>query len=118
MNFKFYTLFALLVCFGLQAGAQTEVPVRDDDLQSGTYNWTKDNVYILDGFVYLEAGGELNIEAGTVIKAKAVPDPVEVGDPTSALIITRGAKINAVGSADAPIIFTSDLSDTRTRRIS
>jgi len=47
----------------------SEIVIRDGDLEGGqTYNWTSDNTYILDGTVFLEEGGKLNIEAGTVIK--------------------------------------------------
>lgn len=92
---------------GFSSKAAT-ITIKDADLGTGTYNWTKDNVYILDGFVFLEAGGVLNIEAGTVIKGKAVPT---TADNASALIITVGAKIFAIGSETEPIIFTSDADD-------
>ena len=83
------------------------VDISDDDLQDGTYNWTADNVYLLDGLVFLEEGGILNIEAGTVIRFKALP----TNDNASSLIITRGAQIFADGSADDPIIFTAEADD-------
>ncbi|MEL7021384.1 MAG: T9SS type A sorting domain-containing protein, partial [Bacteroidota bacterium] len=83
--------------------------IGDNDLNSGTYTWVKDTIYMLNGFVYLESGGRLNIEAGTVIKAIEVPSTTDLA---STLIITRGAQINAVGTADEPIIFTTELDDT------
>ena len=86
--------------------AQTVITISDDDLMTDTYNWTSDNVYLLDGFVFLEAGGMLNIEPGTVIKGKASPT---TGDNASALIITVGAQICAGGTAESPIIFTSEI---------
>jgi hypothetical protein len=62
-----FLLFAAL--FSTVAFAQTEVTITDADLVGNTtYNWTSDNTYILDGLVYLEEGGRLNIEAGTVIR--------------------------------------------------
>ncbi len=64
-------------------------------------NWTKDNTYELEGFVFVNDGQTLNIEAGTVIQAK----PGE-GSDASALIIARGGKIEANGTANEPIIFT------------
>ena len=83
--------------------------ITDDDLVGGqTYSFTKDKQYMLDGLVYLEKGGKLNIEAGTVIKFKKSPSS---SDPTSALIITRGAQIFAEGTADEPIIFTAEADD-------
>jgi len=102
-----YTLLILLtmVCTGLQA--QMTINIKDGDLVGGTtYNWTANNTYVIDGYVYLEEGGVLNIEPGTVIKAKTVST---VGDATSALIIARGAQIFAEGTADNPIIFTAEL---------
>jgi hypothetical protein len=103
MKTKVTFLFLTLLC-GFTATAQ--VIVRDGDLLGNTtYNWTADNEYILDGLVYLEAGGVLNIEAGTVIKGASM---ITTGDNTSALIIARGAQIFARGTAAAPIIFTAE----------
>lgn len=112
MNRKFHSLLLLLACFLMQDRTQTVVTITDDDLQDGIYNWIQDNVYVLDGLVYLEAGGVLNIQAGTVIKANY--PPVSTSDFTSALIITPGARINAVGTATEPIIFTSNHDDLTT----
>lgn len=55
--------------------------------------------YKLEGFVYVKDGATLHIEPGTVI----------VGDKASkaTLVITRSGKINAAGTADRPIVFTS-----------
>ena len=103
-----FTFPILLLLLSFQAMAQEDITVTDDDLQDGTYTWSSENTYFLDGLVYLEEGGNLTIEAGTVIKGLESPS---TGDMTSALIITRGATINAVGTADAPIIFTSDADD-------
>ena len=85
---------------------ENEIVVTDADLE-GDANWTADNTYILDGYVFLESG-TLTIAPGTVIKAREVPTN---GDNASALIITRDATINAVGSVDLPIIFTSEYDD-------
>jgi hypothetical protein len=66
-------------------------------------NWTKNNTYFLNGFVYVKNGATLSIEAGTVIK----------GDKTSkaTIIVTRGSKIEANGTASEPIVFTSNESN-------
>lgn len=61
----------------------------------------KENTYILKGLVYMVGNHTMNIEAGTVIKGSFS------GSDVAALIITRGSKINAVGTATEPIIFTS-----------
>ncbi len=107
-----FTLFLLTLVSWATATAQT-ITIRDADLEGNTtYTWTNDNEYILDGLVYLEAGGILNIEPGTVIRGAAT---ATTGDNTSALIITRGAQIFARGAANNPIVFTAeddDLSDS------
>ena len=107
---KLYT--TILASFFLITAFAADITINDTSLGDGTYEWTKDNVYILDGYVYLEEGGVLNIEAGTVIKGMTVPS--NGTDITSALIITRGAKINANGTRDEPIIFTAELDDLST----
>lgn len=69
------------------------------DITANT-TWTKDKIYLLKGNVFVTNNSTLKIEAGTIIK----------GDKSTkgALIITRGAKIDAQGTADAPIVFTSN----------
>ncbi|MFV9551609.1 hypothetical protein [Algibacter sp. PT7-4] len=69
---------------------------------SSDTSWTNDKVYELNQKVVVEAGATLTIEAGTIIKGKP-----GTGSLASALIVARGAKINAVGTASSPIIFTS-----------
>lgn len=63
---------------------------------------TSDVIWELEGRVTVTNGATLTIEPGTIIKAFA-----GTGANASTLIIARGAKINAVGTASAPIIFTS-----------
>jgi len=60
---------------------------------------TADRIWVLNGYVRVLNNATLTIEAGTIIK----------GDKLSkaALIIERGGKINAVGTAAKPIVFTS-----------
>ena len=59
-----------------------------------------DTAYTLKGFIHVANGATLTIQPGTTIKG----DFNTVG---SSLFIMRGAKIEAVGRADAPIVFTS-----------
>ena len=68
---------------------------------TGTTTWSKENVYLLDGFVFVNSGDILTIEAGTVVKGKS-----GTGASAAALIVAKGAKINACGTATNPIIFT------------
>ena len=75
--------------------------IKDDGSGTGTNTWTKNNTYILDGFVFVNSGQTLTIEPGTVIKGKP-----GTGASASALIVAKGGKINACGTAVEPIIFT------------
>ena len=59
----------------------------------------KDSVYILRGYVYVATGVTLTIEAGTKITSKK--------DSAGVLVVYRGAKIIAEGTATSPIVFTS-----------
>ncbi len=63
--------------------------------------WSASKIYLLKGNVFVTNNATLTIEPGTIIK----------GDKGTkgALIITRGAKINAAGTADKPIVFTSSI---------
>jgi hypothetical protein len=75
----------------------TTVSVPAGDIASDT-TWTADHIYVLEGYVFV-TGGTLTIEPGTVVQGKN----------GSALTITQNAKLNAVGTADKPIVFTSAL---------
>ena len=59
------------------------------------------DVNYLSGLVYITNGATLTIEAGAKIQGKFS------GSDVGALIITRGAKINAQGTVEKPIVFTS-----------
>ncbi|MFN0215475.1 MAG: T9SS C-terminal target domain-containing protein, partial [Saprospiraceae bacterium] len=107
MKKALYLLFFGLM-IGFQSFAQITINITDADIAPGqTVNWTKNNVYLLDGLVFVESGATLNIEAGTVVKF--TPNAT-VGNP-SALVICRGAKIFAQGTANEPIIFTAEADD-------
>lgn len=79
-------------CADPATGARMEVPlVIDTDT-----TLTCDTVWLLNGIVFVN-GGTLTIEPGTTI----------VGGAGSALVINTGATIDAVGTAEAPIVMTS-----------
>lgn len=87
------------------------LPARFGD--AGALTLTNDNVYVLNSTfpgtiigngdrartdpAYAETASVLSIEPGTLI----------YGSGTSALVISRGAQINAVGRVEAPIVMTS-----------
>ncbi|HDO26803.1 MAG TPA: hypothetical protein ENH02_01675 [Bacteroidetes bacterium] len=82
------------------------ITIKDDGNGTGTTTWTANNTYLLDGFVFVNDGQTLTIEAGTLIKGK----PGQ-GEEASALIVARGGKIMAEGNAENPIIFTAEADD-------
>ena len=85
---------------------ESNVTVRDQGQGTGTTTWTSEKSYLLEGFVFVNDGQVLTIEAGTVIRAKTGQ-----GDAASALIVARGGKIIAEGNSSAPIIFTVEGDD-------
>jgi hypothetical protein len=80
------------------SGSGGNVDVTQDITASTT--WTNDKTYTLKGFIHVANGATLTIQPGT----RVIGDFNTLG---SSLFILRGAKINAVGTADAPIVFTS-----------
>ncbi len=98
---KSTTLFLLItmLCAHTITFAQVPVQVISGYITNNT-TWSKENIYLLTGFVYVTNGATLTIEPGTLIK----------GDKFSkgALIVSRGAKLMADGTAAEPIIFTSN----------
>ena len=67
---------------------------------TGSESWVNTNYYVLRGAVFIEDGATLNIQAGTRI----------IGESGSSgtLIVMRGGRLNAIGTAAQPIVFTSD----------
>lgn len=64
--------------------------------------WDANVMYVLQGLIYVKNGATLTIPPGTIIE----------GDHTytgSALVITKGSRIFANGTAAKPIVFTSDV---------
>ncbi len=90
-------------------GPDTTVPPGDATITTDiTTNrlFRAESTYTLSGFIKVANGATLTIQPGTKI----------VGDfdvPGSSLFVLRGAKINAVGTADRPIVFTSERSSGR-----
>ncbi len=64
--------------------------------------WESGKTYILGGRITVTSGATLTIEEGVVVKGEA-----GTGANATALIIARGGKLNANGTASSPIIFTS-----------
>ncbi|WP_394773161.1 hypothetical protein [Flavobacterium sp.] len=83
-------------------GYPATVQTVSGDITTNT-TWTSDKVWEIDGVVRVKGGATLTIQAGTFIKAK----PLGTGVATGVLVITKTGKIDAQGTATAPVIFTS-----------
>src|SRR5262245_34310090 len=70
-------------------------PVEVDTEITADTTWSADHFYILRTHIFVRSG-TLTIEPGVKI----------FGDQGSSLVITQDAQINAVGTVDAPIVFS------------
>ena len=108
-----YAILALTLTAGLAAcnGSNDEtdnnIVFGDNQIGNGeqefiiTHNQTiKKGVYLLKGWCYVADGATLVIEAGTVIKGD--------NETRAALIVEPGGQIIARGTAELPIVFTSE----------
>ena len=82
---------------------ETIITIVDKGKGVGTITFTKDRTWVLNGFVFVNDGQTLTIEPGTIIKGQSGQ-----GEKASALIVARGAKIMAAGTATDPIVFTAE----------
>lgn len=78
----------------------TEVIVTSNITTNTT--WSASKVWILGGRITVTSGATLTIEPGTIIKGEAGQEAA-----ATCLLIARGGKINATGTATKPIIFTT-----------
>jgi hypothetical protein len=124
-NKLFISLLAALGLAGASAHAATFVNVSylggsaTDTVNGRSWTkitsdqrWTRDKVYVIDRLTFVDAGVNIVIEPGTLVRCEIhtvngdATAPSKPSDPGT-LIIAVGAKIIANGTADAPIIFTS-----------
>ena len=63
--------------------------------------WSNDKIWLMDGKIVVQDGVTLTIEEGTIVKGST-----GTGSNATVLVIAKGGKINAVGTAEKPIIFT------------
>ena len=104
---------ALLAAFGLMLSSCSKdddnmndnpTPSENRITENITTNttWETGKVYTLGARIAVVSGVTLTIQPGVIIKGEA-----GTGANATALIIARGGKIMAEGTADEPIIFTS-----------
>lgn len=67
------------------------------DITSNTI-WYRDTIYTMNGYVYIK-NATLTIQSGTIIKG---------GANRGTLVVTRTGRIEANGTKNQPIVFTSD----------
>jgi len=111
MTRNFILIFAFILMlancrksdYELETGGNNIV---DNGAGTGTVTWTKDQEYIIEGFVFVNDGQVLTIEPGTEVRFMAGQ-----GENASALIVARGGMIRAEGTRDEPIIFTAESDD-------
>ena len=84
----------------IKVGTATENRIQVDT------RWTRDNVYVLSRCIFVDNGATLTIEPGTIIRGVTV-NLSGFGSEPGTLIVARGGKLVANGTADDPIIFTS-----------
>ena len=117
MKKTIFTLSAIVTLAFTGCMQDEATPILEDPGNSGTVGnntvsvsgmisesttWTNDNIYVLNQKVVVPSGVVLTIQAGTIIKGTE-----GTGSLASALIVAQGGKLNAVGTATEPIIFTS-----------
>ncbi|MEI6787171.1 MAG: hypothetical protein WCL49_01710 [bacterium] len=94
-------LSAAALSLGMQQAGAAVVTVSSDI--SANTTWASTNEYRLDRLIFVKNGATLTIQPGTVVRGLPIgPVPQQPGT----LLISRGAKINAQGTAANPIVFT------------
>ncbi|TSE08155.1 MULTISPECIES: hypothetical protein [Aquimarina] len=81
---------------------KVDYPEADEKLPNVISNHTyltNDSVYLMSGDVYVTPGASLTIQEGTIIRC-------DYENPAN-LIVSKGAKLIAIGSKAYPIVFTS-----------
>ena len=86
-------------CFEVEE-IESEIQVTENITSDVT--WTAGNEYVINGRIAVESGATLTIQPGTVVKGETGQEA-----NAAALLIARGARLMAEGTANAPIIFTA-----------
>jgi hypothetical protein len=110
------TLSGIAIVFGLlfvsvaQVATQLAPPVNVPGIDkpvivvtgeiTGEQTWTNASYYVLRGAVFVREGATLNIQAGTTVIGEA--------GSVGTLIVQQGGRLNAIGTREQPIVFTSD----------
>lgn len=87
-------------------GARPVVPISGTITTNQT--WSAGNIYLLQGYVLVDNNAVLTIQPGTIIKGAARTADPSGGQRAATLIVRPGARIEARGTAQAPVVFTSN----------
>lgn len=99
-----FSLGFITSCEGLFGGGDDPIIdgiLVEENISENT-TWEAGNVYVLGGRIAVLDGATLTIEPGVIVKGQA-----GTGANATALLIARGGKLMAEGTATEPIIFTS-----------
>jgi hypothetical protein len=104
-TYKATPIVGLLVSAAFSLGCDAVFGIEGGQLSRITANttWTKDSKPTLKGVIFVEDGATLTIAPGTTVLA----------DPASALVVKQGGKLDACGTKEAPIVFTSSQSSPK-----
>lgn len=108
----------------LNAGALAVLHIPTDaqgrivpNASGNVLNLSASNTYLLDSVTRVPAGYTLNIPAGTTIQTGTArtytvvnpldPSDVETRSIAGVLVVEKGGKLNANGTATAPVVFTA-----------
>ncbi|MBK8734973.1 MAG: hypothetical protein IPL98_03435 [Saprospiraceae bacterium] len=86
-------------------GMLTSLPVPGEKDITTTVTLDASKVYALSGIIVIRNGGSLTIPAGTIIRAQA--DQSTTPKNYASLVVERGGKLNILGTATQPVVFTS-----------
>ncbi len=92
--------------------------IKKSGVIAASETWTSDNIYQLEGYVRVGDDDYRDGVGGTILNVRGVTLTIEAGTvimglpktatlPPGTLIVHRGNKISAVGTAAEPIVFTS-----------
>lgn len=108
-SLKIFMILALMAFLTISCDENEPGPTEADETEvlvltniSEDTTWETGKIYTLGSRISVLSGVTLTIEPGVIIKGEAGS-----GANATALVIARGAKIMAEGTASEPIIFTS-----------
>src|SRR5699024_5418487 len=103
--------FIMASCSSDDNTVEQELPIATDELVGSiqdSFSLDESLSYTITGPVIVEDGAELNIPAGTTIKAKK--------GFNNYILVLQGGKINVRGTADKPVTITEDSDNEEQRK--